>query len=196
MLVIKKGESAANVGAQAAPQRWDGAGDGGADKTEPLRAVLEFTLSSMNFCADLMDVHKILPFMKYMPSPAGPTYLVGFINFHGESVPLIDMAERLGMERATPYGLDTPVLIVKDSERLSALVVDDVAAISESGDGAVRLGQAVGIKPFKNVVFTTSGSMSLLVDMGALTRFEGDDEYLKVNLVELNEFIKSAKTRL
>jgi purine-binding chemotaxis protein CheW len=67
------------------------------------------------------------------PLPDAPEWILGVVNLRGTLVPVADLRMRLGLG-ARPYGLDTPMIICRQNERLVAVVADaaeEVVALTE-----------------------------------------------------------------
>lgn len=82
---------------------------------------------------ELSQVEKILLLPGLTAVPEAPDYLAGILNYHGNNVPVIDLAIRLGQEVDTPYTADTPVVLVKcpKSTVPVALIVTGIGQVQD-----------------------------------------------------------------
>lgn len=62
------------------------------------------------------------------PVPGAPPDVIGVRNIHGQVIPVIDMAGRLGLDRDTEAPL---IVVAQDGGRQAALAVDEVLAVGE-----------------------------------------------------------------
>jgi CheY-like chemotaxis protein/chemotaxis signal transduction protein len=73
----------------------------------------------------LESVRTVLHQTATKPLPLGPSYLSQMIELHGEPLPVLDLARRLGVEHAQPVLERKLVVVQREGARL-ALCVDDV----------------------------------------------------------------------
>jgi len=100
---------------------------------------LAFELDGKLYGADIMYINNIIE--KDMPItrvPGTPGFLEGVINLRGEIIPIIDLRERLGMERAD-YTEDTRIVIVEKDEKLVGLKVDRIDEVLTLDDNLVDM---------------------------------------------------------
>lgn len=91
--------------------------------------ILKFKIPGMRLCAPLENAIKVLPLMELQPVPGAPRYLRGLMNLHGRSIPVIDLAARLGYGGYTRYTLETPILLCEYEGLQSGLIVDKVIGV-------------------------------------------------------------------
>ena len=135
-------------------------------------AVLPLRIGTMNLAIPLADVRHVLLQPATQPLPGGPSYLAAFFELFGESVCVLDLAARFGIEHAKPV-VDR-VLVVVEYERVKlALCVDGVhdpeavmpADVQQVAPGKGELDGAV-----RAVVKTAYGSMPVLHPPALLSR--------------------------
>jgi CheY-like chemotaxis protein len=135
-------------------------------------AVLPLRVGTMNLAIPLADVRHVLLQPATQPLPGGPSYLAAFFELFGESVCVLDLAARFGIEHAKPV-VDR-ILVVVEYERVKlALCVDGVhdpepvmpADVQQVAPGKGELDGAV-----RAVVKTTYGSMPVLHPPALLSR--------------------------
>jgi chemotaxis signal transduction protein len=91
--------------------------------------VLQFTLQNVYLCIDLSCVEKVLPLPMLDPIPASHPYLAGLMNYSGLSIPIINLAWRLGLNCSKPYTLEMPVILCQDEHHHAGLIVDELLGI-------------------------------------------------------------------
>lgn len=92
---------------------------------------LKFYTKDQLFCIDLAYVEKVIQFVALHQVPHVPPYFKGFLNLHGQEMPVIDVAERLGFETNTIYTLDTPIILCQEQDKPIALIAENVSGIEE-----------------------------------------------------------------
>ncbi len=92
--------------------------------------VLHFQIKNITACIDLRYITKgvLLPRLEFVPD--GPSYLAGLMNCAGDSIPIIDLAIRLKIQRNEKYFLETPVLLCQVGDKKIGLIVDKIIGIS------------------------------------------------------------------
>lgn len=96
--------------------------------------LLTFRLSEQEYSLDIMCVREIRGWTKTTPLPHAPSYMKGVINLRGTVLPVMDLAERLGLPRREHSDRNV-IIVVKYGEAMTGLLVDavsDIIAISES----------------------------------------------------------------
>lgn len=91
--------------------------------------VLKFMIPGMRLCAPLENVIKVLPMMELQPVPGSPRYLRGLMNLHGRSIPVVDLAARLGYGGYTRCTLETPILLCEHEGLQTGLIVEKVIGV-------------------------------------------------------------------
>lgn len=143
-----------------------------AKKAQGSLAVLPLRIGTTSLAIPLADVRHVLLQPATQPLPGGPSYLTAFFELYGESVCVLDLAARFGVEHAKPV-LDRMLVVVEYERVKLALCVDGVmdpeavlpgdiqSVVPDSGDlaGALRA-----------VVKTSHGPMPVLHPPALLSR--------------------------
>lgn len=66
------------------------------------RELISFRIGAQEFCVDIMAVREIRGWTPATPLPHSPAYVRGVINLRGAVLPIVDLAERLGLPPSTP----------------------------------------------------------------------------------------------
>lgn len=131
--------------------------------------VLRFSAGGVRFCVDLEQVGQVLFLPALQAVPGGPPYLVGLMELGRHSLPVVDLARRLGLAGAEHYGVNTPVLLCHHGDRRFGLIIDGVEGVAPRATGQ---GAADGLfqgsdLPYTRVVRDDRGQM-LLLDVARL----------------------------
>ena len=94
-----------------------------------LTKVLTLRTGDMKVCLNINSVIKIILLPSLERLPINKPYVVGMMNYAGQSIPVMDLYTLLTGARENPYTLDNPVIIVKNNELISGIVVDEVYGI-------------------------------------------------------------------
>jgi CheY-like chemotaxis protein len=96
-----------------------------AKRTHGSLAVLPLRIGTMNLAIPLADVRHVLLQPATQPLPGGPSYLTAFFELFGESVCVLDLAARFGVDHAKPV-IDRVLVVVEYDRVKLALCVDGV----------------------------------------------------------------------
>ena len=102
------------------------------EKSNPVE-LLTFKLSDQEYALDIMSVREIRGWTQATPLPHTPTFMKGVINLRGTVLPVMDLAQRLGLPVAEHTERNV-IIVVKHEDTLAGLLVDavsDIIALSE-----------------------------------------------------------------
>ena len=92
------------------------------------RELIAFCIGEQEYCVDIMSVREIRGWSPATPLPQTPAYIRGVINLRGAVLPIMDLAERLGLPPTEP-SVRSVIIVVKVGERMVGLLVDAVSDI-------------------------------------------------------------------
>lgn len=90
--------------------------------------VVVFRMGGVYACVDLGCVERTVSLVAMQPMPGSAPYVVGIMNYAGISLPVIDLAIRLGLP-SRAYTLDTPIMVCTHQNMRIALIVEDIVGI-------------------------------------------------------------------
>lgn len=96
--------------------------------------LLTFRLGDQEYSLDIMCVREIRGWTKTTPLPHSPKHMKGVINLRGTVLPVMDLAERLGMD-ARDHTDRNVIIVVKHKDSMTGLLVDavsDIIALTEN----------------------------------------------------------------
>lgn len=99
--------------------------------------LLAFRIGAQEFCVDLTSVREIRGWTAATPMPHAPSYVRGVVNLRGAVLPILDLAERLGLPPAEPTERHV-IIVARIADRIVGLLVDAVSEILAVADGAVQ----------------------------------------------------------
>ena len=93
-----------------------------------LTELLTFRLADQDYAMDIMSVREIRGWTRTTPLPHAPSYMCGVINLRGTVLPVMDLAERLGLPEQEKSDRNV-IIVVKQGDALTGLLVDAVSDI-------------------------------------------------------------------
>lgn len=90
--------------------------------------LLTFRLAEQEYSLDIMSVREIRGWTHATPLPHAPSYMKGVINLRGTVLPVMDLAERLGLPPREQNDRNV-IIVVKHEEIMTGLLVDAVSDI-------------------------------------------------------------------
>lgn len=128
--------------------------------------VLQFVIENAHICIDLRFVNKILPLMQLERVPNCPNYFAGLMNLEGKTIPVIDLAIRLGMQRINKYSLDMPILLCTYENHQAGMLVDNITNLSLIQENTIQMHEEFDTtdSPFLGSV-SINENLSLLLNL-------------------------------
>ncbi len=97
------------------------------------RELLSFRVGAQEFCVDIMAVREIRGWTPATPLPHAPGYVRGVVNLRGAVLPIIDLAERIGLGRSEPTPQHVIIVAQVGAQMVGLLVsaVCDILTVTE-----------------------------------------------------------------
>ena len=102
------------------------------------RQILPICLQKDQYAIDLIFVECVLSLTALQPIANSADYLLGLMDYRGQSVPVIDLGLWLGMKPTESYHLDTPVIVCKSGQKQTAVVVSDVMQVEVVDSDSIK----------------------------------------------------------
>jgi purine-binding chemotaxis protein CheW len=90
--------------------------------------LLTFRLAEQEYSLDIMSVREIRGWTHATPLPHAPRYMKGVINLRGTVLPVMDLADRLGLPPREQSDRNV-IIVVKHGDIMTGLLVDAVSDI-------------------------------------------------------------------
>jgi len=102
-------------------------------QTIDTRELISFRVADQEYCVDIMSVREIRGWTPATSLPASPAYVRGVINLRGTVLPVVDLAERLGLPASVPSERHVIVVVWIDGQLVGLLVdaVCDILAVTQ-----------------------------------------------------------------
>ncbi len=99
--------------------------------------LISFRIGDQEFCVDIMAVREIRGWTQVTPLPRAPSYVRGVINLRGAVLPIVDLAERLGLGVTEP-DVRNVIIVVRIGQRLVGLLVHAVSEILTASADSIQ----------------------------------------------------------
>lgn len=99
--------------------------------------LLTFQLSDQEYSLNIMSVREIRSWTRATPMPHAPSFMRGVINLRGTVLPVMDLAERLGLPRREHSDRNV-IIVVKQGDTMTGLLVDAVSDIISVQQGDLQ----------------------------------------------------------
>ena len=106
-------------------------------RNEDSRKLLSFQVGGQEFCIDVMAVREIRGWTQTTALAHAPSYVCGVINLRGAVLPVIDLAERLGLEPSVPDAQHV-IIVVQIGRNIVGMVVGAVCDILDVTERAIQ----------------------------------------------------------
>ena len=98
---------------------------------------LAFRIGEQEFCIDIMSVREIRGWTPATSLPHAPSFVRGVINLRGSVLPIVDLADRLGLPQAVATSRHV-VIVVQVGQQNIGLLVDAVSDILMESAAAIQ----------------------------------------------------------
>ena len=101
------------------------------------RELLSFRVGAQEFCIAQMAVREIRGWTPTTPLPHAPSFLRGVVNLRGKVMPIIDLAERLGLPLMEPTSQHV-IIVAELQGQTAGLLVSAVCDILTMNDAGIQ----------------------------------------------------------
>ena len=135
-------------------------------------SLMTFRLDRQIYALPIEPIVQIVEMVAITPIPQVNHAVSGVINYHGLTVPVMNLRRYLGLP-AIPFGLDMHIVVVETGGRTVGLIVDQVLDVLELADGQVARPDAIlpqelnTATPLQGVAYT-GGETVLVLDLDGL----------------------------
>ena len=129
--------------------------------------LISFRIGEQEFCVDIMAVREIRGWTPATPVPHSPGFVRGVINLRGAVLPVIDLADRLGLGVAVESARHV-IIVVQIRSRIVGLLVDAVCDILSTAEHKVQRTPDLSgdqMQQFVRGLIALEGRMISLIDL-------------------------------
>jgi len=126
-----------------------------------------FRVADEIYGINIMDIKEIIKPREVTEVPRAPSFVSGIISLRGIIIPIIDMLDRLGLQRESVTGRER-VIVVRHGEAFSGLLVDEIIQVVTIANDCLEAAPAVleGIdRDFVNGIGRADGRMIILLNL-------------------------------
>jgi purine-binding chemotaxis protein CheW len=134
---------------------------------ETYQEFLCFKVSNEVYGVDIMDIKELIKPREVTEVPRAPSFVSGIISLRGVIIPIIDMLDRLGLERKSLTGRER-VIVVRHGTTFSGLLVDEIIQVARIAKDAIESAPTVldGIdRDFVTGIGRADGRMIILLNL-------------------------------
>jgi purine-binding chemotaxis protein CheW len=131
------------------------------------RELIAFRVGKQEFCINVMTVREIRGWTAATQLPRAPRYVKGVINLRGAVLPIVDLAQRLGLPSNEPTARNV-IIVVQISHQQIGLLVDAVSDILTTNDKNIQPTPDVSsdlVKTFVKGLLPVDGRMISLISL-------------------------------
>ena len=130
--------------------------------------LISFRIGEQEFCVDIMAVREIRGWTPATPVPHRPRFVRGVINLLGAVLPVVGLADRLGLGTAVETARHV-IIVVQIGSKVVGLLVDAVCDILSTADHVVQKTPDLAgdqMQSFVKGLIALEGRMISLIDLG------------------------------
>jgi purine-binding chemotaxis protein CheW len=91
--------------------------------------VVAFRCADISFGVPIHRVREIVTVPQITPVPECPAFVRGIINLRGRILPVLDLAQRLGLEAGPRDGSGRILIVEQDAQHLLGMLVDQASEV-------------------------------------------------------------------
>jgi len=150
--------------------------------------LLHFMVQDLYCCLHVQYVEQVIPLLEVKSVPGGLDYMIGLMNLHGSSVPLIDLGQCMGYPQTETYTLETPIILIHHDNRRTGLVVSEILEVRQCSQHDLQMSPEFtrGDLPYKGVV-NFGSNLSLLLDIDRITNIQLGDTDIMPSLSKVKD---------
>jgi len=127
---------------------------------------IAFHVGGQSYCIDIMSVKEIRGWTPATPLPDSPSFVQGVINLRGAVLPVLDLADRLGLPVKEPTARHA-IIVVQNGDQLIGLLVEAVSKILMLSPASIQSPPEIAADAsrgfIKGIVATENEVISVLV---------------------------------
>lgn len=123
--------------------------------------ILTYKVNEVEYAVDIMMVTDIIELPRITYIPLMPDYIKGVINLRGKVVPVIDMRERLSLDKIN-YDKKTCVIIITVQEISVGIIVDRVLDAEKITANDIE--ESLRKNTYVSHLINLEGNIKLLID--------------------------------
>lgn len=144
--------------------------------------VIVFTLKGQRFGADVQQVMSIEKMKEITKVPGTSDFIKGIMSLHGETVPVLDLKERLDMEQTEATEMNR-IIVVRVADIQVGLIVDAATDVMDIAGSVIESAHEMGgmvQKDYIKGVAKLEKELLILLDLESVLALEETAELREV----------------
>ncbi|MEN2769039.1 chemotaxis protein CheW [Ornithinibacillus xuwenensis] len=144
--------------------------------------IIVFTLNGQRYGADVKQVMSIEKMKEITKVPGTSEFIKGIMTLHGETVPVIDLKERLEIDQTEPSDLNRIVVVKVDNIQVG-LIVDAATDVLDIDSSVIEEAKEMGgmvRKEYIKGVAKLESELLILLELGKVLAMEEAEELKEV----------------
>jgi purine-binding chemotaxis protein CheW len=131
------------------------------------RELVAFLAAGQDFCVDIMSVREIRGWTPTTILPHAPDYVRGVINLRGSVVPIVDLANRLGLGAIEPSARHVIIIAMLGDQTVGLLVeaVSDILTVPADAIQPTPDIASLDVKGFIEGVIASDDRMIRMIEL-------------------------------
>lgn len=140
--------------------------------TQAKADLVVFLLNQVRYAIAIEPIQQIIEMVTITPVLKTEAWMEGVINYHGFSIPVINLRRHFGMT-VLPYRWHTPIILVNIAQHQFGLIVDDVLDVltlpaAQIVDPKIILPLGVPETPLLKGIIQGEDNITLMIDLSHL----------------------------
>lgn len=135
--------------------------------TGEMLEIIAFRLHNQEFCVRTTTIREIRGWGPATPIPHSPTEVLGIMNLRGTVIPIIDLANKLGMRSTDPIERSA-IVVAEVHDMATGLVVDRVSDILTIAESLLQPVPEISMSPgmrYADGIIAHSGGMICFLNL-------------------------------
>lgn len=153
---------------------------------EKLLKVIVITLNNQRYGINVQQILSIEKMQEITRVPRTSEFIKGVINLRGETIPVIDLKERLQLETSEPTN-QSRILVIQVDAVTVGLIVDSATDVLDIDTNEIeRASEMAGIVNEKYIagIAKRAEELLLLLNLQTILNFEETEEVIQLEKVE------------
>ena len=96
------------------------------------KSLLAINVIDRIYVIPVQQVRKITKIVSFESALGMPSYVVGLVNFHGDLLPVVDLALKLELKKTACYSINTTMIFTEVNDQTIGLIVDGVVGVQSN----------------------------------------------------------------
>jgi purine-binding chemotaxis protein CheW len=129
--------------------------------------VLHFTIPNYLLCIDITYIKQLIDLVSLQKVPGTPPYFKGLMNYHGQEIPVIDLADYLDITTSNHSDLNRKIILCDEGRHKLGLIVNEIVGLEKVATESIQAQQLLqhDFATFLKGSIITDRNESLILDI-------------------------------